>query len=110
MWRTRLHRNRKGERGSFSEDDYIASLHQAHQRLRAPSSVDPIADRIAAQVRGRPQLGSAASQRSAPARADKAMGMDSTDSLRHRTAGLGGRVTRTPAGDSCAIRVGLPES
>jgi hypothetical protein len=24
MWRTRLHRNRKGERGSFSEDDYIA--------------------------------------------------------------------------------------
>jgi hypothetical protein len=26
MWRTRLHRNRKGERGSFSEDDYIAFL------------------------------------------------------------------------------------
>ena len=36
MWRTRLHRNRKDERGSFSEDDYIAFLDQAHQRLRAP--------------------------------------------------------------------------
>ncbi|WP_123678630.1 transposase [Couchioplanes caeruleus] len=31
-----MHRNRKGERGSFSEDDYIAFLDQAHQRLRAP--------------------------------------------------------------------------
>jgi hypothetical protein len=36
MWRPRLHRNRKGERGSFSEDDYIALLDQAHQGLRAP--------------------------------------------------------------------------
>ena len=36
MWRTRLHRGRKGERGSFSEDDYIAFLDQAHQRLQAP--------------------------------------------------------------------------
>ncbi|WP_430501690.1 hypothetical protein ACQRWP_09050 [Micromonospora trifolii] len=33
MWRTRLHRSRKGERGSFSEDDYIAFLDQAHQCL-----------------------------------------------------------------------------
>jgi hypothetical protein len=33
---TRLHRNRKGERGNFSGDDYIAFLDQAHQRLRAP--------------------------------------------------------------------------
>ena len=36
MWRTRLHRNRKGERGSFSEDDYIAFLDQAYQHLQAP--------------------------------------------------------------------------
>ena len=36
MWRTRLHRGRKNERGSFSEDDYIALLDQAHQRLQAP--------------------------------------------------------------------------
>lgn len=36
MWRTRLHRGRAGERGSFSEDDYVAFLDQAHQRLRAP--------------------------------------------------------------------------
>ena len=36
MWRTRLHRNRKGERGSFSENDYITFIDQAHQRLRAP--------------------------------------------------------------------------
>ncbi|TDC79734.1 hypothetical protein E1193_18615 [Micromonospora sp. KC606] len=36
MWRTRLHRGRTGERGSFSEDDYIAFLDQAHQCLRAP--------------------------------------------------------------------------
>ena len=36
MWRTRPHRGRAGERGSFSEDDYIAFLDQAHQRLRAP--------------------------------------------------------------------------
>lgn len=36
MWRTRLHRGRAGERGSFSEDDYIAFLDQAHQRLGAP--------------------------------------------------------------------------
>jgi putative transposase len=36
MWRIRLHRGRKNERGSFSEDDYIAFLDQAHQRLQAP--------------------------------------------------------------------------
>jgi putative transposase len=36
MWRTRLHRRRPGERGSFSEEDYIAFLDQAHQRLAAP--------------------------------------------------------------------------
>jgi putative transposase len=36
MWRTRLHRGRAGERGSFSEEDYIAFLDQAHQRLQAP--------------------------------------------------------------------------
>jgi transposase len=35
-WRTRLHRNRKGERGSFREDDNSAFLDQAQQRLRAP--------------------------------------------------------------------------
>jgi transposase len=36
LWRTKLHRGRPGERGSFSEDDYIAFLDQAHQRLAAP--------------------------------------------------------------------------
>jgi transposase len=36
MWRTRLHRGRAGERGSFSEDDDIAFLDRAHQRLQAP--------------------------------------------------------------------------
>ena len=36
MWRTRLHRGRAGERGSFSEEDYIAFLDQPHQRLNAP--------------------------------------------------------------------------
>lgn len=36
LWRTRLHRGRKNERGSFSEDDYIAFLDHAHQRLQAP--------------------------------------------------------------------------
>ena len=36
MWRTRQHRGRPGERGSFSEDDYISFLDQAHQRLHAP--------------------------------------------------------------------------
>jgi transposase len=36
MWRTRLHRGRAGERGSFSEDDYIAFLDQARRRLAAP--------------------------------------------------------------------------
>lgn len=36
MWRIRRHRGRKNERGSFSEDDYIAFLDQAHQRLQAP--------------------------------------------------------------------------
>jgi transposase len=36
LWRTKLHRGRAGERGSFSEDDYIAFLDQAHQRLQAP--------------------------------------------------------------------------
>jgi transposase len=36
LWRTRLHRGRPGERGSFSQDDDIAFLDQAHQRLQAP--------------------------------------------------------------------------
>jgi hypothetical protein len=36
MWRTKQHRGRAGERGSFSEEDYIAFLDQAHQRLRTP--------------------------------------------------------------------------
>lgn len=36
MWRTKLHRGRPGERASFSEDDYIAFLDQAHQRLATP--------------------------------------------------------------------------
>lgn len=36
MWRTKVHRGRPGERGSFSEDDYIAFLDHAPQRLHAP--------------------------------------------------------------------------
>jgi hypothetical protein len=36
IWRTRLHRGRKDERGSFSEDDHIALLDQAHQGLQVP--------------------------------------------------------------------------
>jgi len=41
LWRTRLHRGRKNERGSFSQDDYIAFLDHAHQRSRAPTSTRP---------------------------------------------------------------------
>ena len=37
MRRTKLHHGRPGERASFSEDDYIAFLDQAHQRLAAPT-------------------------------------------------------------------------
>jgi hypothetical protein len=36
MFRTIVHRGRKGERKSFSETDYIGLLDSAHQRLRAP--------------------------------------------------------------------------
>jgi putative transposase len=53
MWRTRLHRGRKNERGSFSEDDYIAFLDQAHQRLNAPIVL--IWDNLNTHVSGRMQ-------------------------------------------------------
>jgi putative transposase len=36
MYRTIVHRGRKGERKSFSETDYIELLDAAHQRLHAP--------------------------------------------------------------------------
>lgn len=36
IWRTIIHRGRPGGRSSFSEDDYIALLDGAHQRLGAP--------------------------------------------------------------------------
>jgi hypothetical protein len=36
LGRTRLHRGRPGERGRFREDDSIAVLDQAQQRLQAP--------------------------------------------------------------------------
>ncbi|MBE1490894.1 transposase [Plantactinospora soyae] len=36
IWRTIIHRSRKGERSSFSETDYAALLDQVHQRLQAP--------------------------------------------------------------------------
>ncbi|WP_432987155.1 transposase [Dactylosporangium sp. CA-233914] len=36
IYRTIVHRNRKGERRSFSERDYITLLDAAHQQLAAP--------------------------------------------------------------------------
>jgi putative transposase len=36
MFRTIVHRGRKGERKSFAETDYIRLLDAAHQQLRAP--------------------------------------------------------------------------
>jgi transposase len=36
IYRTRLHRGRKGERRSFAESDYAALLDAAHQQLGAP--------------------------------------------------------------------------
>jgi hypothetical protein len=36
MFRTIVHRGRKGERKSFSESDYIGLLDAAHHRLKAP--------------------------------------------------------------------------
>jgi DDE superfamily endonuclease len=36
IYRTRLHRGRKGERRSFAESDYAALLDAAHQQLHAP--------------------------------------------------------------------------
>jgi transposase len=36
IYRTRLHRGRKGERRSFAETDYAALLDAAHQQLGAP--------------------------------------------------------------------------
>lgn len=36
LYRAKIHRNRKGERRSFAETDYIALLDAAHQYLQAP--------------------------------------------------------------------------
>jgi putative transposase len=36
IYRTRLHRGRKGERRSFAETDYAALLDAAHQQLGGP--------------------------------------------------------------------------
>jgi DDE superfamily endonuclease len=36
FYRLRIHRGRKGERRSLSEDDYATLVTAAHQRLRAP--------------------------------------------------------------------------
>lgn len=36
MYRTKLHRARKGERRSFAETDYIGLLDAAHQYPKAP--------------------------------------------------------------------------
>lgn len=36
LYRMKIHRKRKGERGSFAETDYIALLDAAHQYLKAP--------------------------------------------------------------------------
>jgi DDE superfamily endonuclease len=39
IYRTIVHRNRKGERRSFSERDYIGLLDAAHQQLNGPIAV-----------------------------------------------------------------------
>jgi len=36
LYRTKIHRSRKGERRSFAETDYAALLDAAHQRFKAP--------------------------------------------------------------------------
>jgi putative transposase len=36
LYRIKVHRNRKGERRSFAETDYIALIDAAHQYLKAP--------------------------------------------------------------------------
>lgn len=36
LYRIKVHRNRKGERRSFAEADYIAMIDSAHQQLKAP--------------------------------------------------------------------------
>lgn len=36
LYRIKVHRNRKGERRSFAETDYIAMIDAAHQYLKAP--------------------------------------------------------------------------
>jgi putative transposase len=36
LYRVKVHRNRKGERRSFAETDYIAMIDAAHQYLKAP--------------------------------------------------------------------------
>ncbi|MFL5860192.1 MAG: transposase [Solirubrobacteraceae bacterium] len=53
MFRTRVHRGRPGERRSFSEQDYIALLDQAHQRLGAALIVvwDNLNTHVSARMR-----------------------------------------------------------
>ncbi|WP_432825484.1 IS630 family transposase [Dactylosporangium sp. CA-092794] len=53
IYRTIVHRNRKGERRSFSERDYIGLLDAAHQQLNAPIVViwDNLNTHISAAMR-----------------------------------------------------------
>lgn len=53
LYRIKIHRNRKGERRSFAETDYIALLDAAHQYLKAPIAViwDNLNTHISATMR-----------------------------------------------------------
>src|SRR5690606_28002849 len=53
LYRIKIHRNRKGERRSFAETDYIALLDAAHQYLKAPIAViwDNLNTHISAAMR-----------------------------------------------------------
>jgi transposase len=55
IYRTIVHRNRKGERRSFSERDYIGLLDAAHQQLDAPIVViwDNLNTHVSAAMRER---------------------------------------------------------
>ncbi len=62
IYRTILHRGRKGERRSFSERDYIHLLEAAHQQLGGPIMLtwDNLNTHISAAMRQRTPTGSEA--------------------------------------------------
>jgi DDE superfamily endonuclease len=55
IYRTLVHRGRRGERGSFAEADYLALLDAAHQQLKAPIVLiwDNLNTHISAEIRER---------------------------------------------------------